>query len=285
MIKKALTGIFALAVAGYANSSTTVYETHHFNFSSSHASRNVQTDVDNPYGFVSFTSSTGIKVTATALSSTGYTGTCDSGLECLPGNDSTDDDPYIQNAYIKQYNGNGLGAVNFDEADDVPNHAVDNKGNASNELDYDMVLFEFDTAVELVGVKNGWLGSRDDNNTANDNDTDISILGLNGPFTGSGNLKWSDLMSHGWGYHQDKFDIGLNTRATIAPGFESKYWLVGAYNSVFSGGINADNDWDAVKISKLITRTSSPQGQIPEPATFALMLAGVAAIFRRKLSA
>ncbi|GAB2709295.1 exosortase-dependent surface protein XDP1 [Aliiglaciecola aliphaticivorans] len=267
MVNKILAGFFALAVAGYASAGTTTYETQSWNLASSGSWGS---------NSLSYTSGT-IGMTVTAWSSTGNA-SCGTGPECNSSNVAYDQDPFIESADLKRYS-SGLGAVNDDEGDSSPHHALDNKGSNSGWLDYDMVLFEFDTAVELTSIKAGWTK----------NDSDVSILG----YTGTGDLgstpfststKWSDLMSDGWGYQTDKFNIGTNT-ATISAGFESKYWLVGVYNSVFSGN-SGDNYYDAIKLKNITTRKSEGQTQeVPEPATFALLLIGAAAIFRRKLSA
>ena len=269
MVNKVLAGFFALVVTGFASAGTTTYETQTWNFGSSSSSANV---VSNQVQFSEGT----FGVTATAWSSTGN-GSCGTGPECTWGNSGYDSDPFIERATLKQYDYSGLGAVNADDSSGSPHHAVDNKGDVWYGLDYDMILFEFDTAVELTSIKAGWYS----------NDSDVSIVGYTGtedlgstPF--STGTKWSDLLSEGWGYQTDKFNIGTNT-ATIAPGFESKYWLVGVYNSVFSGNAG-DSYYDAIKLKKITVRKGEGQTQVPEPATFALILAGVAAIFRRKMS-
>ncbi|MEP4891049.1 MAG: exosortase-dependent surface protein XDP1 [Aliiglaciecola sp.] len=266
MVNKVLAGFFALAVAGYASAGTTTYETQSWNLGSGGSWDS---------NSLSFTSGT-VGMTVTAWSSSGNY-SCDSGPECDSSNVSYDKDPYIESAVLTRYS-SGLGAVNDDEDYSSPHHALDNKGSANSWIDYDMVLFEFDTAVELTSVQAGWYSS----------DSDISIVG----YTGTGSLddtpfstdtKWSDLFDDGWTYQTDKFNIGTNV-ANISPGFESKYWLVGVYNSVFSGNAG-DSKYDAVKLKGITTTKSEAQTQVPEPATYALLLIGAAAIFRRKLSA
>ncbi|MFA3789653.1 exosortase-dependent surface protein XDP1 [Aliiglaciecola sp. SL4] len=267
MVKKVLAGLFAMAVAGYASAGTTTYETQSWNLKSGGSWGS---------NSLSFTSGT-VGMTVTAWSSSGNTGSCHSGPECSSSNVSYDRDPFIESAALKRYT-HGLGAINNDENNSDPHHALDNYGNSSNWTDYDMVLFEFDTAVELTSVQAGWYR----------NDSDVSIVGYTGtddlgstPFSSSS--KWSDLVDDGWTYQTDKHNIGTNV-ANISPGFESKYWLVGVYNSVFSGNAG-DNYYDAIKLANITTTKSEGQTQVPEPATYALLLIGVAAIFRRKLSA
>lgn len=272
MLKKVLASVLVLGFANCSYASTTTYTTQNWNFASSSSATNV-TNSGSGNSQINLSVGT-VDVKVTAWSSTGD-GSCGTGVEC--GNTAArDDDPFIERAILKQYNGSGLGAINNDEDSDSPDHALDNRNGNSNELDFDMVLFEFDTAVELTGVKSGWYSS----------DSDLSIVGYTGTGTlgstpfGNGNTKWSDLLNNGWASVTDTFDQGTNNQ-TIAPGYESRYWLVGVYNPVFNGTSFTHHN-DAVKLASITTRQGQPQTQIPEPATFALMLAGVAAIFRRK---
>ncbi|GAB5380277.1 MAG: hypothetical protein Alis3KO_09290 [Aliiglaciecola sp.] len=282
MLKKALTGIFALTLASYANASTTTFTTQNWDFSSN--SVNVTGGSSDSQINMS---AGGVNVKVTAWSSTGN-GACGTGAECGT-NDLRDDDPFIERARLTQYDGSGLGAINNDEGNNSPNHALDNqryftsgmssaqKEALKNELDFDMVLFEFDQAVELTAVKSGWTNT----------DSDLSILGYTGggslgstPF--SSNTKWSDLISQGWGFNTDTFDNGTSTQA-ISSSLESRYWLVGVYNPVFNG-TNFTHHNDAVKLMSISTKLTE-RTEVPEPATFALLLAGVAAVFRRRTKA
>jgi len=202
MFKKTVTGIFALTFTGYVSAATTTYTTQDWNFASSSSSTNV-TNAGSGNSQINLSVGT-VDLKVTAWSSTGD-GDCGVVIEC--GNSAArDDDPFIERALLKQYNGSGLGAVNNDEGSTSPDHALDNRNGNSNELDFDMVLFEFDTAVELTDVKSGWWSS----------DSDLSIVGYTGssnlganPF-GNGNTKWSDLLNQGWSSVTDTFDKGTN---------------------------------------------------------------------------
>ncbi|TRY29492.1 exosortase-dependent surface protein XDP1 [Aliiglaciecola sp. M165] len=270
MLKKALTGIFALTLASYANASTTTFTTQNWDFSSN----NVSVTGGSSNSQINM-SAGGVNVKVTAWSSTGE-GACNSGPEC--GNTfRRDTDPFIERAQLTNYS-SGLGAINEDESDNSPNHAIDSRGQNRDEKDFDMVLFSFDEAVELTAINIGWTGGYD---------SDASILGYQGgtdlgstPF--SGNTKWSDLLNQGWDFRQDSFNIGVGSEA-VSSGFESKYWLVGVYNPVFGGSVNHEGN-DVFKLRSISTQLTH-RTEVPEPATFALLLAGVAAVFRRKTKA
>ncbi|WJG08400.1 exosortase-dependent surface protein XDP1 [Aliiglaciecola sp. LCG003] len=266
MFKRAVTGFFVLSIASLANASTTTYTPQDWNLTSS----NVSISGNQIYKSAG---ANGVKITAWANS--GNFGVCGTGPECDPGSASYDQDPFLERAQLTSYS-SGIGAINADDSTSDPHHALDNKGSNTNWAEFDMVLFEFDTAVELTGLRAGWAS----------NDSDMTVLGYTGstaldtntPFASDD--KWSDLVGKGWGYHTDVMNLGVNNTKTIAPGFESKYWLVGVYNPVFTGATNSS--WDAVKLSMVSTRKADSQTSVPEPATFALMLAGVAALLRRK---
>lgn len=289
MFKKAVTGIFALTFTGYVSAATTTYTTQDWDLRSSNSDAGITGRLwngsnlnsagvrENDNSQINLSDGT-VNVKVTAWSSTGE-GVCGAGAECGNGI-SRDDDPFIERAILTQYS-SGIGAINRDEGSGTPDHSLDNRNGDANSLDFDMVLFEFDTAVELTGYRNGY-GSYDE---------DFSIVGYTGtgtlgstPF--SSNTKWSDLLTGNggdWGFTSQNFVNGTNTQ-TIAPGFESRYWLIGAYNPVFTG-TNIDHHNDAIKLRGITTRQAQPQTQIPEPTTLALMLAGVAMAFRRKFAA
>lgn len=273
MLKRALTGIFALSLVGYASASTTTITTQNWDFGATISSHEDVQGYNTGNSRLNMTVG-GVDVRVTAWSSTGE-GACLSGIEC--GNTfAQDSDPFVERANLTQY-GSGLGAINNDENDDSPNHALDSRGGSTNSKDFDMVLFNFDEAVELTQVNAGWYSG----------DSDITVLGYQGgndlgndPF-GTG-TKWSDLLNQGWNFRQDSFNIGTSAEA-VTSGFESRYWLVGVYNPVFGGSVNHEGN-DAIKLRSITTQQTEIT-KVPEPATFALLLAGVAAIFRRKLSA
>lgn len=198
-------------------------------------------------------------------------------------------DNIIQSGAFREYGG-GLGIVNKDENGSDNQHAFDNQGsfltnngqnqNSSSTPDYDMALISFDTSVELTAIDFGW---RDDG--------DFTLLA----YTGNGTFNNSDLNGSTWAAQQNSGDwltvghynggeyannsyYAVNSGAT-----SSKYWLLGAYNSVFGAssqaGVDAQND--AFKVRKLKGNTSDSE-EVPAPASFALLLMGLGGIFLRR---
>lgn len=274
MFKKAVAGIFALTFTGYVSAATTTYTTQNWNLGTTGGTWS-GSGVNKKLSLSSGT----VNVTISAWSSTGD-GVCGTGIEC--GNSaSRDDDPFVERARLTRYTGSGLGAINQDEGSGSPDHALDNRNGGTNELDFDMVLFEFDSAVELESIQAGWYIG----------DSDASVLGYAGtqnlgttPFSSS--TKWSDLLNQGWAHSSNSnsnHDMLTNV-SNVSINFESRYWLVGAYNPVFTNTSWSHRN-DAFKLEHITTRQAQPQTQIPEPTTLALMLAGVALAFRRKFTA
>ena len=142
-----------------------------------------------------------------------------------------------------------------------------------------MFLLEFDTEVLLEEVDINWKGA----------DSDITVLN----YAGSGDLTsdpffggvdtWYGLLSQGWDHIGNYSNLSTSNNQVISSSFESKYWLVGVYNPSFGDGWSAGND--AVKIAGVVTSTGVPipsTAQVPEPATYALILAGFVAAARRR---
>ncbi|RKF18595.1 PEP-CTERM sorting domain-containing protein [Alginatibacterium sediminis] len=167
-------------------------------------------------------------------------------------------DKYLEQGDLYLWGNGGLGLVNQDEnRTDNPGHAFDNRNG-----DTDMLLLSFNTAVTLTGLDLAW-----------GTDTDMSILAFGGTsFTGIEGLTWGTLGSD-W-IPQD------NLQAAVSGGYQSinsntasKYWLVGAYNSIFGRGDNLRGGNDAMKLAGIQTERSQFGGttSVPEPSSILLM--------------
>lgn len=239
-------------------------------------------------------------VTATAWSNTQGTASNTSGATS------------IQDAYITVYQNSsgtspsGIGITNRlvgTSADPYesssPEHAIDNNstnGTTSTLSDidlgrYDMVLLEFSTAVNLTGLTIGWW----------QNDVDITVMAFD-PTSSSQTAaltgkKYTELATSGWDLvgHYGNFNpsssstvlnfatTGSNNIVVSAnTGIESRYWLIGAYNpTVGTNGqsksaLTAGNDY--FKLLTVIGDASTPPGpggNVPEPASLALLAAAV----------
>tara|TARA_R110002049_G_scaffold66364_1_gene173244 strand:+ start:628 stop:1440 length:813 start_codon:yes stop_codon:yes gene_type:complete len=208
---------------------------------------------------LSLTSSDGINLTVTGWSDT---------------NDSSGPDE-VETARLIWAQSTALGIVNRDEDSGSPNHSVDSV-TSDSDGEFDMLLLEFDTAVNLTSLNLDWATGGSYNNT-----TDISILAWGG--TGSGSVlgeTWSGVLDNSVGYDSagNYSNVGLSYYSVNPTNIESTKWLVGVYNPVFGSGGDAGDD--GMKLSKIKTSTSDgpdpqPPGQVPVPGTAALILAGL----------
>lgn len=239
-------------------------------------------------------------VTATAWSNTAGTATTASGATS------------IQDAYITVYQNStgtspsGIGITNRlvgttsdpNEASS-PEHAIDNNSTNSttatlSDIDlgrYDMVLLQFSTAVNLTGLTIGWWS----------NDVDITVMAFD-PTSSSQTASlagktYTQLTSSGWDLVGHYGNFNPSSSSTVLDfattgtnnivvsgntGIESRYWLVGAYNpTVGTNGqskaaLTAGNDY--FKLLTVIGNSSTPPGpggNVPEPASLALLAAAV----------
>jgi len=211
----------------------------------------------------------GVKVTVSGWADTGNSAS------------STDDivrKANTVNNYYSNWNDKyGLAITNQDS----DSHTADNY----NKDDYDTFLLEFSSAVNLSDATYSYFGDKAYN-------TQVTVAALSsGAIEGK---SWSDIASNqtiASGYSQAQWLSGYYTNFASATsnvaGSFSKYWLVGALNSVF-GGSSSDEGDDAFKLSSIsFTKgTPPPATSVPEPTSitmFGLALAGLFAVNRRKI--
>jgi hypothetical protein len=215
---------------------------------------------------LSLTSSDGIN-----LKITGWSDTAD-----VSGDDT------VETAKLLWANTNALGVQNQDEDTSDPNHSVDSV-TSDSDGEFDMLLLEFDTAVNLTSLKLNWAVGGSSSSTA-----DLSILAWDG--TGSAALagnSWSSILDSNGGRYDsigNYSNVGLSYYTVNPTSIESTKWLVGVYNPVFGSGGDAGDD--GFKLTSLKTYTSPTPPPVPTPVpvpgTAGLILAGLLALRTRR---
>lgn len=172
-------------------------------------------------------------------------------------------------------------------------HTIDNRRTGEQgKQDFDMVLLSFSEEVTLTS------GSFSSIYRYNgQSQKEVSVIGLDdiNKFKSGENFTWSDIASTSAikaatdhfsvgsekvkGYYQSEF-TGLSA---------AKYWLVGAYNTIFDNGASQQSDF-GFKLSALgfsIDNTpdtpTKPPTEVSEPGALALMSLGLGLVlYRRK---
>ena len=183
---------------------------------------------------------------------------------------------------FEEFNG-GWALINQDEKNTSfsgscsGHHAADNF-NSCGTQDFDMFLIEFSEEVNLTGADYGWTYG---------NNSQVTVAALsNNSLNGNNwaNVKANQTISSGWADAKTSTGSDFTTASANVSGTFSKYWLVGALNSVFGG--SASND--AIKLASVdftvAGSTTQPPTSVPEPTSIVMLglaLFGFAA--RRKI--
>ncbi|MEZ5571458.1 MAG: exosortase-dependent surface protein XDP1 [Halioglobus sp.] len=219
---------------------------------------------------LSLTSSDGIHLTVSGFSDTGDVSGAD----------------LVETGRLIWANSTALGVANRDEGIDPasPHHSTDSVRSGSDaDGDFDMLLLEFDTAVNLTGMTLNWAQGGNVANTA-----DVSILAYVGPGSSAlvGNTWASVLDTNGGAYDSvgNYSNVNLSYYAVNPTSVTSTKWLIGAYNPVFGAGGDASDD--GFKLASLTTSTTTipdqPPGEVPAPGTLALLIAGLLGLRSRR---
>tara|TARA_Y100001956_G_C4088559_1_gene171851 strand:- start:9 stop:965 length:957 start_codon:yes stop_codon:yes gene_type:complete len=171
-------------------------------------------------------------------------------------------------------------------------HSVDNY-NEKGLRDFDMFLLSFDQEVVLKG------GTFSANYNDGGETNDVTVAGLdydsaNALFTGTSDFTWSDVSDTVIAGALGHFDISetKNSNNYYESSFSknltaAKYWLVGAYNTVFDQSASGSTNNVGFKLSSLTVgleeKTTQPPTQVSEPGALALMSLGLGLVlYRRK---
>ena len=171
-------------------------------------------------------------------------------------------------------------------------HSVDNF-NDHGSRDFDMILLSFDQEVVLTG------GTFSANYHDGGEENDVTVAGLdynsaNALFTGTSDFTWSDVSDTVIAGALGHFDISetKNSDNYYESSFTkkltaAKYWLVGAYNTVFDQSASGSVNKVGFKLSSLTVgleqKRTPPPTEVSEPGALALMSLGLGLVlYRRK---
>ena len=169
-------------------------------------------------------------------------------------------------------NNHGLLIYNQDSND---GHYIDN-GNQR-----DMLFFDFNKSVALTKLNIGY----------SSNDSDMVVVGFNTLPTYNSSSTWSSLASAITAGTHAVFEIIHNGATTgwnsfNTGGFESQYWLVGAYNEFFGSDCNCEGYTDKIKLAGIMTShessTTTPPVEANAPASLGLMAAALVFMWNRR---
>lgn len=184
----------------------------------------------------------------------------------------------ITKSYLGDF-GAGLGVTSSADSNGDNNfHTIDNVGQQ------DFIIIQFDRKVKLVSA------TFSPYTVSNSTDTDATIgvrnlavqsdLGQNAAINLTSRNTLSALV--GTRYESSSTSTSINTRALDASGYVGRIWMIAASLQV-SNQRYYDNKKDGFKLSNVKVETV---GAIPEPASWAMMIAGFgfagAAIRRQK---
>lgn len=192
----------------------------------------------------------------------------------------TVDNQELARGTLNQYPG-GLGVTHADsESTGSPQHSTDNDSRRES------ILYSFGQAIALSQVSIGWPSSG--------YDTDITVLAYTGGAfdvnTDLAGLRYSQLVSNGWTLVGNYADLSTSTpKAINAGGISSSYWLIGAANTLVTGGSNDSNN-DYIKLAALggtITTQNTPHTPpppgVPEPGSLLLLGLGSLLLVRKRV--
>lgn len=166
-------------------------------------------------------------------------------------------------------NNHGLLVYNQDSND---GHYIDN-GNHR-----DMLFFDFNKSVALTQLNIGY----------SSNDSDMVVVGFNTLPAYNSSSTWSSLASAitaGTHVIFELLDGGTGWQSFNTGGFESQYWLVGAYNKYFGSSVY-EGATDKIKLAGIMTShestTTTPPVEANAPASLGLMAAALVFMWNRR---
>ncbi len=166
-------------------------------------------------------------------------------------------------------NNHGLLVYNQDNND---GHYIDN-GNQR-----DMLFFDFNKSVALTQLNIGYAS----------NDSDMVVIGFSSIPSFVPNSTWGDVanaITAGTHVIFELLDGGTGWQSFNTGGFESQYWLVGAYNKYF-GSSRYEGATDKIKLAGIMTSheetSTTPPVEANAPASLGLMAAALVFMWNRR---
>jgi hypothetical protein len=237
-----------------------------WDFAQAHNAGNATVDSSNAGNIFTVNNSAGDEISITGWADTGIGGTTNN---------------VIESGKLAYSTGYGLTLQNRLETSGSPDHAIDSFND-----NFDMVLVSFDALINLTEFSIDWRREGTSYTQA-----DITVAAYEGTDTIStlaGVDKWDAIAAPGSGWttvgSYGNVDSGDDIAyQAVNTTIESKYWLIGAYNPIFTGGEDASNasSWnpdlaDAFKLASVkgayVIDDTPPGGgtSIPEPASLFL---------------
>ena len=177
----------------------------------------------------------------------------------------------------------GYGIKNSDYSWGGDSHAVDNSGDGGGR-DFDMFLLSFSESVTLENAAFTWV--------VGDNDSkEVTVAGLNSiaAFESGANSTWntvtSAIVENTLGHYGvgSKGSNGLYESTFTKLTGSAKYWLIGAYNTIFDDNAKSNFNSVQLKLSSIGVSMTQPTAEVSEPGALALMGLGLGLVlYRRK---
>ena len=177
----------------------------------------------------------------------------------------------------------GYGIKNSDYSWGGDSHAVDNSGDGGGR-DFDMFLLSFSESVTLENAAFTWV--------VGDNDRkEVTVAGLNSiaAFESGANSTWntvtSAIVENTLGHYGvgSKGSNGLYESTFTKLTGSAKYWLIGAYNTIFDDNAKSNFNSVQLKLSSIGVSMTQPTAEVSEPGALALMGLGLGLVlYRRK---
>ena len=190
-----------------------------------------------------------------------------------------------ENGCTTQNRHKGYGIKNGDYSWGGDSHAVDNSGDGYGR-DFDMFLLSFSESVTLENAAFTWV-------VGENGSKEVTVAGLDNisALSNRSNSTWNSVTSAIVDNTLGHFGVGtIGSNGLYESTFtgitgSAKYWLIGAYNTIFDDSASSNFNSVELKLSSIgVSMTQqTPATEVSEPGALALMSLGLGLlIYRRK---